>query len=82
MQNAKKSIILQTLYRLNYYEYKHSDDILQHDLNFIYQIINKYFSPEEFEDCFVLQNILEGLDWLKVDYSKKLKMNIIVSYIS
>jgi hypothetical protein len=74
LQDANKSIILQTLYRLNYYEYKHSDDILQHDLRFIYQIINKHFAPDEFEDCFVLQNILEGLEWLKVDYSNEIKI--------
>jgi len=73
LQNANKSILLQTLYRLNYYEYKHSNDILQNDLHFIYQIINKHFAPDEFEDCFVLQNILEGLDWLKVDYSNEIK---------
>ncbi|MCB0748586.1 MAG: ATP-binding protein, partial [Ignavibacteriae bacterium] len=73
LQTVNKSIVLQILYRLNYYEYKHSDDILKHDLHFIYQIINKYFSPEEFEDCFVLQNVLEGLDWLKVDYSNEIK---------
>ena len=71
--NANKSIILQTLYRLNYYEYKNSDNILKHDLHFIYKIINKHFASDEFEDCFVLQNILEGLDWLKVDYSKEIK---------
>jgi hypothetical protein len=35
--------------------------------------VNKYFSPDEFEDCFVLQNILEKLDWLKVDYSNEIK---------
>lgn len=73
LQTGNKSIALQILYRLNYYEYKHSDDILKHDLYFIYQIINKYFSPENFEDCFVLQNVLEGLDWLKVDYSNEIK---------
>jgi hypothetical protein len=73
LRNANKSIILQTLYRLDYYEYKHSNDILQHDLHFIYQIINKQFAPDEFEDCFVLQNILEKLDWLKVDYSDNIK---------
>lgn len=72
LQNASKPTILRTLYRLNYYEYKHSNDILQHDLSFIYQIINKHFAPDEFEDCFVLQNTLEGLDWLKVDYIKEI----------
>ncbi len=73
LQTANKSIVLQILYRLSYFEYKHSNDILQYDLSFIYQIINKHFSPDEFEDCFVLQNIIEGLDWLKVDYSKEIK---------
>lgn len=73
LEAENKSIVLQILYRLNFYEYKHSDDILKHDLHFIYQIINKYFSPEEFEDCFVLQNLLEGLDWLKVNYSNEIK---------
>jgi len=73
LQSENKPVVLQILYRLNYYEYQHSNDILKHDLHFIYQIINKYFSPEAFEDCFVLQNILEGLDWLKIDYSKEIK---------
>jgi len=75
LQSASKSSVLQVLYKLSYYEYKHSNDILQHDLGFIYQIINKHFAPEEFEDCFVLQNVLEGLDWLKVDYTDKINNN-------
>ncbi len=73
LENASKSSILQVIFKLNYYEYKDSDEILQHDIKYIYQIINKYFKPDEFEDCFVLQNILEGLDWLKIDYSKEIK---------
>lgn len=73
LQNASKSSIQQVLYRLNLYEYKHSPDILKHDLKFVYKIINEHFRPEEFEDCFILQNILEGFDWLKVDYSKRIK---------
>ncbi len=73
LQNASKPFLLQIMYRLNYYEFKDSEEILQHDLKYIYQIINKYFKPDEFEDCFVLQNILEGLDWLKIDYSKEIK---------
>jgi len=76
LQNTNKSIILKTLYRLNFYEYKHSDEILQYDLNYIYQLINKHFSPEEFEDCFVLQNVLEGLDWLKIDYSSDINKEL------
>ncbi|MCJ7448302.1 MAG: ATP-binding protein [Bacteroidales bacterium] len=67
---ANKSTILHVLYGLNYFDYKHSNEILLNDLSFIYKIINKHFNPDEFEDCFTLQNILEGLDWLKVDYSK------------
>jgi|GEM_PF-1132220 len=74
IQDAKKSTVLHILYRLNYYEYKHSDEILKHDLHYIYQIINKYFVSNKFVDCFVLQNILEGLDWLKVDYSKEINI--------
>lgn len=73
IHNASKSSLLQIMYKLNYYEFKDSEEILQHDLKYIYQIINKYFKPDEFEDCFVLQNILEGLDWLKIDYSKEIK---------
>ncbi|MTK53883.1 hypothetical protein [Paludibacter sp.] len=70
LQCGNKSIVLQTLYRLSYYEYQYSKEILEHDLSFIYQIISKYFDPNEFKDCFVLQNIMEGLDWLNVDYKK------------
>ncbi len=73
LQNASKPSLLQIMYKLNYYEFKDSEEILQHDLKYIYQIINKYFKPDEFEDCFVLQNILEGLEWLKIDYSKEIK---------
>lgn len=69
---AKKSVVLQVLYRLNFYEYAHSDEILQHDKNFIFKIIAKHFNANEFEDCFVLQKILEELDWLKVDYAKEI----------
>ena len=72
LQNASKSSVLQVMYKLNYYEFKDSDEILQNDLKYIYQIINRYFKPNEFEDCFVLQNILEGLDWLKIDYSTEI----------
>jgi len=73
LKDACKPTVLKVLYRLDYYEYKHSDDILQHDLTYIYQIINKHFNPNESVDCFVLQNIIEHLDWLKVDYSSKIK---------
>lgn len=73
LESADKAILLKVLYQLNYYEYKDSDEILKHDLQYIYQIINKHFLPDEFEDCFVLQNILEGLDWLKIDYSHEIR---------
>lgn len=73
IQTGNKSNILKILYLLHYYEYKHSEEILKHDLQFIFQIINNFFSPEEFEDCYVLQNVLEGLNWLKVDYSNEIK---------
>ncbi len=73
LQNAKKEIILQVLFRLNLYEYKDSDEILKHDKSFIFKIIDKHFNSNEFEDCFVLQNILEVFDWLKIDYSKEIK---------
>ena len=70
--DAKKSVILQVLYRLNFYEYGNSNEILQHDKSFIFKIIAEHFNTNEFEDCFVLQQVLEGLDWLKVDYSKEI----------
>ncbi len=54
-------------------EYKNSDEILTHDKSFIFQIIAEHFNSNEFEDCFVLQNILEVFDWLKIDYSKEIK---------
>lgn len=73
LQNASKPSLLQIMYKLNYYEFKDSEEILQHDLKYIYQILNTRFKPDEFEDCFVLQNILEGLGCLKIDYSKEIK---------
>lgn len=39
LRNASKPSIIQVLYRLNLYDYKHSTEILHHDLKFIYQII-------------------------------------------
>jgi hypothetical protein len=72
LENANKSIILQTMFRLNYYEYIDSSDVLHYDLQYIYQIINNHFDLNKFEDCFVLQNVLEGLDLIKVDYSKEI----------
>lgn len=73
LQNASKPSLLEIMYKLNYYEFKNSEEILHHDLKYIYQIINKHFNLDEFEDCFVLQNVLENLDWLKIDYSKEIK---------
>lgn len=72
LTNASKSTVLQVLFRLNFYEYKDSEEILNYDKGFIFQIINNHFNPSEFEDCFVLQHVLEGLDWLKLDYSKEI----------
>lgn len=71
--SANKTTVLNVLYRLNYYEYTNSKEILQHDLPFLYQIISKHFNGDNFEDCFVLQNITEGLDWLNVDYTNEIK---------
>ncbi len=69
---ANKTDILEILYRLNFYEYKDSNEILNHDKKYIFQIINNHFHPSVFEDCFVLQHILEGFDYLKVDYTKEI----------
>lgn len=73
LQNASKSSILQVMSKINFYEFKKSEEILKYDIKHIYQIINKHFSPNEFEDCVVLHNILEVFDWLEIDYSKDIK---------
>jgi hypothetical protein len=68
-----KSIVLKTLQNLNIFEYKDSNEIYEYDIKYIFSLINKYFSPEEFEDCYIFQKLIEDLDILKLSYPKELK---------
>jgi len=68
-----KSMVLTIVQNINAFEYKDSNDIYKLDSEYIFLIINKYFSPEEFEDCFILQRLVEDLNILKLSYPKEFK---------
>jgi len=68
-----KSLVLTIVQNLNAFEYKDSNDIYKFDSEYIFLLINKYFSSEEFEDCFIIQKLIEDLDVLKLSYPKEFK---------
>ncbi|MCR9251711.1 MAG: ATP-binding protein [bacterium] len=72
LQGINKRLLLRVMHQLDFYEYKNSPEILEHDLEYIYQLVDTHLSPEEFEDCFILENLLEILRWLNIDYSKNI----------
>jgi len=68
-----KSILLSIVQNLNVFDYKDSNEFYKFDSKYIFSLVNKYFSPEEFEDCFILQKLIDDLDILKLSYPKEFK---------
>lgn len=71
--NENKSIVLQTINNLQVFDYKNSKEIYEHDKEYIFSLIDKYFDPRKFEDCFVFHELAENLELLEFEYPKKLK---------
>lgn len=70
---SNKSILLQSIYKLPVFDYKVSKKIYNYDKALLFSLIDKYFNPNEFEDCFIFQKLIENLTILKLDYPKNLK---------
>ncbi|MCD4677196.1 MAG: hypothetical protein K8S18_14555 [Desulfobacula sp.] len=70
---GNKPLVLKTINSFNIFDYKKSKEIYEYDKVYIFSLIDKYFNPEEFEDCFVFHSLTENLELIEFDYPKGLK---------
>jgi DNA polymerase III delta prime subunit len=70
----KKPIVIRTIYNWPVYDYKHSIDIFNFEKGLLFSLIEDTFDPEQFEDCFVLQELIEKLEIMGLKYPIKLKL--------
>jgi hypothetical protein len=70
---TKKESVIQIFYHLPIYDYSNSKEVYEFDKTFLFPIIDNYFDMKQFEDCFILQELIEKLVNIKLEYPEDLQ---------
>ncbi|WP_167619104.1 ATP-binding protein [Maribellus sediminis] len=70
---SNTNFVREIIFKIDVYDYKHSKEICDFDMNYLIPIIKESFNPDSFEDCFVLHDFADKFEYLEYEFPIELR---------